>query len=88
MLMVVAQIARTAEHSRTGKAIPKGVIAQFEAAEAKKDEEVEKVTPSAKKTLCLTSIWLPSSSVYVISPHFAPSVRKNYDHLPRDGRCD
>lgn len=41
-----AKIARTAEHSRTGKAIPKGVISQFEAAEAKKDREIEKVTPS------------------------------------------
>lgn len=39
----ILQIARTAEHSRTGKAIPKGVIAQFEVAEAKKDEEIEKV---------------------------------------------
>lgn len=38
-----AQIARTAEHSRTGKAIPKRVISQFEAAEAKKDEDIEKV---------------------------------------------
>ena len=38
------KIARTAEHSRTGKAIPKGVISQFEAAEAKKDEDIEKVT--------------------------------------------
>ncbi|CAN0075508.1 unnamed protein product, partial [Ectocarpus sp. 13 AM-2016] len=37
------EIARTAEHSRTGKAIPKGVISQFEAAEAKKDREIEKV---------------------------------------------
>lgn len=37
------QIARTAEHSRTGKSIPKGVITQFEIAEAKKDEEIEKV---------------------------------------------
>lgn len=42
------KIARTAEHSRTGKAIPKGVISQFEAAEAKKDREIEKVTPSRK----------------------------------------
>ncbi|CAN0439426.1 unnamed protein product [Ectocarpus sp. 12 AP-2014] len=37
------EIARTAEHSRTGKAIPKGVISQFEATEAKKDREIEKV---------------------------------------------
>lgn len=44
-----AKIARTAEHSRTGKAIPKGVISQFEAAEAKKDREIEKVKPSQNR---------------------------------------
>ncbi|CAM9680833.1 unnamed protein product [Choristocarpus tenellus] len=37
------EIARTAENSRTGKAIPKGVITQFESTEAKKDEDIEKV---------------------------------------------
>ncbi|CAM9330673.1 unnamed protein product, partial [Discosporangium mesarthrocarpum] len=37
------EIAKTAENTRTGKPIPKGVIVQFEATEAKKDEEIEKV---------------------------------------------
>ena len=37
------QIARTAENSRTSKPIPKRIIAQFEAAEAAKDDEIEKV---------------------------------------------
>lgn len=37
------EIAKGAENSRTGKAIPQRVIAQFEAAEKSKDREVEKV---------------------------------------------
>lgn len=44
-----------AEHSRTGKAIPKGVISQFEAAEAKKDEDIEKVTIPPKVANLITS---------------------------------
>lgn len=47
------KIARTAEHSRTGKAIPKGVISQFEAAEAKKDREIEKVISYRNSRLLL-----------------------------------
>ncbi|RHY25369.1 hypothetical protein DYB32_008364 [Aphanomyces invadans] len=37
------EVARSAENTRTGKPIPKRVIAQFEVAEMKKDQEVEKV---------------------------------------------
>lgn len=37
------EIAKNAENMRTGKPIPKRVIAQFEAADVKKDQEVEKV---------------------------------------------
>ena len=37
------EIARAAENSRTGKPIPRAIIAQFEATEAAKDKEVEKV---------------------------------------------
>lgn len=37
------EVARGAENLRTGKPIPGRVIAQFEAAELKKDQEVEKV---------------------------------------------
>eukprot|EP01029_Cantina_marsupialis_P018814 TRINITY_DN4345_c0_g1_i1.p1 TRINITY_DN4345_c0_g1~~TRINITY_DN4345_c0_g1_i1.p1 ORF type:complete len:519 (-),score=184.98 TRINITY_DN4345_c0_g1_i1:274-1830(-) len=37
------EIAKSAINSRTGKPIPRRIIAQFEAANAKKDEEVEKV---------------------------------------------
>lgn len=37
------EIARAAENSRTGKPIPKQIIAQFEATELAKDKEVEKV---------------------------------------------
>ncbi|DAZ97261.1 TPA: hypothetical protein N0F65_009312 [Lagenidium giganteum] len=37
------EIAKNAENMRTGKPIPKRVIGQFEAAEMKKDQEVEKV---------------------------------------------
>ncbi|CAK4081151.1 unnamed protein product [Aphanomyces euteiches] len=37
------EVARSAENTRTGKPIPKRIITQFEAAELKKDQEVEKV---------------------------------------------
>ena len=37
------EVAKGAENSRTGKPIPRRVITQFEAAEAKKDQEIEKV---------------------------------------------
>ncbi|TYZ65484.1 hypothetical protein PybrP1_010330 [[Pythium] brassicae (nom. inval.)] len=37
------EIAKNAENMRTGKPIPKRVIGQFEAADLKKDQEVEKV---------------------------------------------
>ncbi|EQC37011.1 hypothetical protein SDRG_05828 [Saprolegnia diclina VS20] len=37
------EVARSAENTRTGKPIPKRIIAQFEVAEVKKDQEVEKV---------------------------------------------
>lgn len=37
------EIAKNAENMRTGKPIPKRVISQFEAADLKKDQEVEKV---------------------------------------------
>uniref|UniRef100_K3WVZ3 CCDC113/CCDC96 coiled-coil domain-containing protein n=1 Tax=Globisporangium ultimum (strain ATCC 200006 / CBS 805.95 / DAOM BR144) TaxID=431595 RepID=K3WVZ3_GLOUD len=37
------EIAKNAESMRTGKPIPKRVISQFEAADLKKDQEVEKV---------------------------------------------
>ncbi|CAM9288986.1 unnamed protein product [Chrysoparadoxa australica] len=37
------EIARSAENTRTGKHIPTHTINQFEAAEARKDEEIEKV---------------------------------------------
>ncbi|GLE06362.1 hypothetical protein PINS_up015609 [Pythium insidiosum] len=37
------EIAKNAENMRTGKPIPNRVIAQFESAELKKDQEVEKV---------------------------------------------
>lgn len=37
------EVARSAENLRTGKPIPARVISQFEAAELKKDQEVEKV---------------------------------------------
>ena len=37
------EIARAAENSRTGKSIPRKIVAQFELTEKKKDEEVEKV---------------------------------------------
>ncbi|KAF0694885.1 Aste57867_14260 [Aphanomyces stellatus] len=37
------EVARSAENTRTGKPIPKRIIAQFEVAEMKKDQEVEKV---------------------------------------------
>lgn len=56
--LIALKIARTAEHSRTGKAIPKGVISQFEAAEAKKDREIEKVR-TAKSSRCVQGA-LPS----------------------------
>jgi hypothetical protein len=37
------EIARSAENSRTGKPIPKRIIGQFEGAEMKKDQDVERV---------------------------------------------
>ncbi|OQR95886.1 xylulose kinase [Thraustotheca clavata] len=37
------EVARSAENTRTGKPIPKRIITQFEVAEVKKDQEVEKV---------------------------------------------
>lgn len=37
------EIAKAAENSRTGKPIPRRIITQFEATEAAKDQEVEKV---------------------------------------------
>lgn len=53
------KIARTAEHSRTGKSIPKGVISQFEAAEAKKDEDIEKVTKPPNVSNILVVFYRP-----------------------------
>jgi hypothetical protein len=50
------QIARTAENSRTSKPIPKRIIAQFEAAEAAKDDEIEKVFKQLLLHLMLSSI--------------------------------
>lgn len=68
------QIARTSEHSRTGKTIPKGVISQFEAAEAKKDEEIEKVK--------LTEEQEPST---IMAFHFSVSYYNySYDVFQRD----
>ncbi len=45
------EVARSAENTRTGKPIPKRTISQFEVAEVKKDQEVEKVRYLKKSLL-------------------------------------
>lgn len=81
---IAPKIARTAEHSRTGKAIPKGVISQFEAAEAKKDREIEKVILS-KETIGLGR-WNDRFCLfcYGCSRNRNPRIAANETHIAGD----